>query len=263
MDTGGGGSLGVFAERLPWDSDFFGYGVARLNAVLPLNSPWFRPQADYRPAIEMLVQEANRKGIRYLFAQVEPRDLATTRALGELGFALIETRFFHYGPVLAPGPRDPLPVRLAVESDIPSLARAASLTVNPYDRFHADPFIDAGCAARLMERWVEESVLGRMADLVLVPDVAEPGAFVTFRFQRSNWERWGIKIAQGVLSAVSPEFMGWMGRLGPEINAHLLAAGVEQSFGSTQVTNRPVIWFAQEAGAKFGRCEYVFRRILD
>jgi dTDP-4-amino-4,6-dideoxy-D-galactose acyltransferase len=263
FDTSGELSLGVFAERLPWDSEFFGFGVVRLNAVFPLSSPWFRPHTDYRGAVEQLLTLARQRDVRYIFAQVEPRDLATIRALGELGFALIETRFFHHGPVLPPGPREPLPVRLAVESDIPSLAKAAAQTVNPYDRFHADPFIEPACAARLMERWVEESVCGRLADLVLVPDVHEPGAFVTFRFHRSFWPRWGIQAAQGILSAVAPDFMGWMGRLGPEINAYLQNAGVQQSFGSTQVTNRPVIWFAQEAGARFGRCEYIFRRILD
>lgn len=257
-----GSEVAVLAERLAWDSEFFGYGVGRLNGIFPLSDPWHRPLADFRGAVDFVCDEAKARDIKYLFAVVEPRDLATVRALGEAGFALVETRFYHFGQIEQPQFTERLPVRKAMESDIPSLAKAASGTVNIYDRFHADPFINEDDARRLMERWVEQSVLGNFADVVIVPDVPEPGAFVTYRYHRDKWERWGLPLVQGVLSAVAPEFKGWMGKLGPEVNYHLLSVGARSSYGSTQVTNRPIIWFAEEAGARFGKCEYIFRRIL-
>ncbi len=252
----------VLAERLPWDSEFFGFGVARLNGIFPLSDPWNRPLADYRTAVEWLCEEAAKRDVKYLFAVVDPRDLATTRALGESGFALLETRFYHFGQIEQPAFTERLPVRKATENDIPSLAKAASGTVNPFDRFHADPFIKEQDAVRLMEKWVARSVTGHLADVVIVPDVPDPGAFVTYRYHRDKWDRWGLPLVQGVLSAVAPEFKGWMGKLGPEVNYHLLSMGARCSYGSTQVTNRPIIWFAEEAGARFGKCEYIFRRIL-
>lgn len=262
-EVGGAGHwVGIFAERLPWDSEFFGYGVARLNAVLPLVAPWQRPRDDYRGLLEAWLERARAANIKYVFGTVEPRDLATVRALGELGFALIETRYYHYGEIASPSLTERLPVRQATESDIPSLARAAAHAVNPYDRFHADPFLDPGRVAALMELWVEKSVAGEMADVVIVPDVREPGAFVTYRYHRDKWARWGVNLVQGVLSAVGPEFTGWMGKLGPEVNFHLLGIGARVSYGSTQVTNRAILWFAEEAGARFGRCEYIFRKVL-
>jgi len=257
-----GGEIVVFAERLPWDSEFFGYGVARLNGIFPLSAPWHRPMADSRVAVEWLCEEAARRDVTYLFAVVDPRDLSTTRALGESGFALIETRFYHFGQIDQPVFTERLPVRKATENDIPSLAKAASGTVNIYDRFHADPFITEQDALRLMEKWVEQSVTGQLADVVIVPDVSEPGALVTYRYHRDKWDRWGLQLVQGVFSAVAPEFKGWMGKLGPEVNYHLLGVGARCSYGSTQVANRPIIWFAEEAGARFGKCEYIFRRIL-
>lgn len=257
-----GSDVAVFAERLPWDSEFFGYGVARLDGIFPLSEPWHRPLADFRPAVEHLCEQATTREIKYLFAVVDPRDLATTRALGESGFALLETRFYHFGQIEQPNFTERLPVRKAMESDIPTLAKAASSTINIYDRFHADPFINQDDAVRLMERWVEQSVIGSFADVVIVPDVPEPGAFVTYRYHRDKWDRWKLPLVQGVLSAVAPEFKGWMGKLGPEVNYHLLSMGARCSFGSTQVTNRPIIWFAEEAGARFGKCEYIFRRLL-
>lgn len=257
-----GTEVGVFAELLPWDSEFFGYGVVKLSGVFPLESPAYRPKCDYQPALETLLRRLAKRDVKYIWAPVEPRDLALLRALGSLGFALIETRYYQHGPVRVPEVYERVAIRTARPDDIPSLARAASQTVNPYDRFHADPYISADQAARLMQRWVDQSVHGKMADVVIVPDVPEPEAFVTYRYQRERWSRWGVNLVQGVLSAVSPQFMGWMGKLGPEVNMHLRSIGAEHSYGSTQVTNRSIIWFAQQAGAGFGKCEHIFRIVL-
>lgn len=257
-----GTPLAMFLERLPWDSEFFGYGVAKLSAVFPLEAPLLRLEADYRPALTALLEEAKAHGIRYLFATVDPRDLALLRALGDLQFALIETRYYQHGAVVAPAQVEPLPVRRAVPDDIPSLARTARDTVNRYDRFHADPFIERGAVEQLMQRWVEQSIAGAMADLVLVPDVDRPTAFVTYQLLRANWSRWKLNLVRGVLSAATPDMAGWLGKLGPVANRLLADQGAQYSYGSTQVTNRPIVWFAQEAGARFGRCEHVFRRLL-
>jgi dTDP-4-amino-4,6-dideoxy-D-galactose acyltransferase len=262
IDVPGVGPTAVFAERLPWDSEFFGYGVARMDGVFPLEPPLFRPTADYRPALHALLTAAKRRKIRYLTAFVEPRDLPTLRALGEEGFALIETRYFHHGKVAEPVLRERFPVRRARSEDVPSLAKTAREQVNLYDRFHADPFIDPQAAGRLMERWVEASVDGRMADLVVVPDVNTPTAFASYRYHREHWDRWGVRLVQGMLSAVSPESMGWLKSAAPEIQFHLASIGAEHSFGSTQATNQVILWHAQDAGARFGKCEHVFRKIL-
>ena len=90
-----GEKLLVLAERLPWDSDFFGYDVARLNGIFPLEAPLHRVRADYRGAVGALLEEAKSRGVRYLFAQADPRDLALLLALGEHRFSLLETRL-HY-----------------------------------------------------------------------------------------------------------------------------------------------------------------------
>lgn len=257
-----GEDLVLLAERLPWDSEFFGYGVGRIHGVFPLTAPLARPGLDYHRAFNKLLKRLRKAGLRYVTAQVDPRDLSLLRAVGEAGFSLLETRYFHCGPVVEPVLGKRLPVRRATEEDIPSLARTASQMENPYDRFHADPFIDREMAERLMERWVTESVAGRMADVTIVPDVPEPAAFVTYRYHRDNWPRWKLNIVQGMLSAVSPEFVGWLGWLGPEVAYHLHRLGAQFACGSTQVTNGSIIWLAQDGGSRFGKCQHVFRIIL-
>ncbi len=257
-----GQEVAILGRRLAWDSQFFGYDVVRLDGIFPTAPPLDRPRADYRKPLKSWLQTVRKRGARYVFAQVDPRDLATLRALGENRFSLIETRYLHHGPVLEPKLGQRYPVRQATLDDIPSLARAASQAVNAYDRFHADPAIDADRAAELMEQWIAESVAGRMADVVIVPDVPEPEAFVTYRYHRADWPRWGLPVVQGVLSAVAPQFRGWMGKLGPEVAYHLYGQGARYSWGTTQVTNRSIVWLAQDGGARFGRCEHVLRRVF-
>ncbi len=260
--AGRGRSVWLWAERLAWDSEFFGQGVARLHGVWETSPPLVRADGDYRKPLARLLERLSKRDVRYLFAAVDPRDLPLLRSLGQLGFSLVETRYFHYGPVNEPVLDERYPVRRAVAEDIPSLARAARGAVNPFDRFHADPWFEPEAVGRLMEHWIAESVAGRMADVVIVPDVPEPQAFVTYRYHRQHWQRWGVPLAQGVLSAVAPEFRGWLGKLGPEVAYHLYQQGVRFSCGSTQVTNRPIIWLAQEAGARYGRCEHLLRKVL-
>ena len=238
-----GSPVAMFVERLPWDSEFFGYGVAKLSAMFPLEAPYLRLDADYRPALSALLTEAHQFGIRYLFATVDPRDLALLRALGDLQFSLIETRYYQHGAVVRPPRVESLPVRRAVLDDIASLARTASQMINPYDRFHADPAIDRGAVSRLMERWIEQSVAGNLADIVLVPDIDRPTAFVTYQLQRANWARWKVNLVRGVLSAATPS--------GPDGSANRPCGqpdscrrGSEIFYGSTQVTNRPILWLA-------------------
>lgn len=262
FETPGSPSMAVLAERLPWDSEFFGVGIARFHGIFPIARETETASIDKRPALESLIEQARRRGIAYLFGGVDPRDLPLLRALGESAFVLIETRTFHHGPIEPADLIERWPVRRATPEDIESLATVAARQVNPFDRFHADPFFRAEDVARLMRRWVEESIAGRMADIVIVPDVPRPTAFVTYRYHQDRWERWDKRLVQGVLSAVDDDFTGWMDKLDPEIMHHLRGLGAEHVFGSTQVTNASILWFAEQRGARFGRCEHIFRLIL-
>lgn len=257
-----GTPLGIFARRLAWDSDFFGYGVARLDAIFPLAPPLDRYDADYTPALAHFEEAARQRGIRYLWTAVDPRDLPLQRALGQRGFSLIETRIIQFLEIALLEDIPPPSVRRATPDDLPSLRRVAREAVNRYDRFHSDPFLDQERVARMMELWVEESLAGRMADLVLVPDVPKPEAFVSYRLHRGCWEQWKLPVAQAVIAAATPEFLGWSAQLAVDANYHLLAEGVRWGWCTTQATNRAIIWHTQDAGARYGGCQHVFRKLL-
>src|SRR5688572_10751296 len=169
--------VAVCAERLPWDSKFFGYGVARLHGIYQLGSafgtaPAGRPEyshhADYGPAVRALIAAAKARGIRYLFAVIDARDLPTQRALSAFGFMLLETRVYFSCSLRDYGFPRRFRCRSATADDLDSLSALAGTMENPYDRFNADPFIDRRDTLRLMDAWLRASVLNGYADLTYV-----------------------------------------------------------------------------------------------
>ena len=254
--------VAVCAERLPWDSEFFGYGVARLNGILPLKKDGYCADADYTPAIDALTALAKDRGIRYLFAVVDARDLPTTRALTSRGFALIETRMHYQLSLRNYEHARRFRCRLATEADVPSLTELARVVENPFDRFHADPFITRDQIVRLMETWVRASLLHGYADATFITDSASPDALCTVKYHLDKAEAWTTSIAQLVLAMASPP--GGNGFLGviSELNYYLKGLGIDHVVYSTQITNRSIARVGDHLGFKYARGEYVFRVLL-
>lgn len=254
--------VAVFAERLPWDSAFYGYGIGRLNGIYPLSHPTKAFHANYDDAIKCLIVEAKARKIKYLFTFVDSRDLPAIRALGNLGFCLIESRVSYHRNIVNYDYEVRYPVRSATIDDAALLAQTAAKMINQYDRFHADPFITPQESARLMSRWVYASICENFADITIVPDKKDPAAFCTVKYHKSNWDTWKLKLSQPVFSAVGNEFKGWYRKIISETTFHLRDIGAEHSFLTTQVTNYPVIWVWESLGYHFGKCEYVFRFVI-
>jgi len=252
----------VFAERLPWDSDFFGYNIAKLNGIFPLTPPFYRPHADYTAILQRLNRLAEQNNIKYLFAHVDSRDLAMLQSLGRLGYSIIESRVHYYADIRDYQYKERYPVRLAHTGDVESLGRAVVEAVNLYDRFHADPFLSGEDVDRLMHKWVEASILESFADATIVPDFPNPTAFCTIKYHKDKWADWKINIAQVALTAVSSEFKGWFRKILSETHYHNKDQGAEYSYYVTQITNKAVIWVCENLGYHFGRGEHILRIIF-
>jgi hypothetical protein len=135
--------------------------------------------------------------------------------------------------------------------------------VNPYDRFHADPFISKVDADRLMSKWVEASILEGFADITFVPDVTQqPRAFCTVRYHKAKWDRWRLRLSQPVFSAVGTEFKGWYKKLISEICYHLKELGAQHAYMATQATNSAVVWTWESLGYRYGKSEHILRKII-
>jgi dTDP-4-amino-4,6-dideoxy-D-galactose acyltransferase len=261
LKTAAEGYVCVLAERLAWDSEFFGYGVARLHSIVPIDGSVKPTPRIFAVAIPALLDLARRKSITYLFGIVDARDTILLQSLCAAGFVLIESRCSYWRDLRAYS-HERFACRLATPADVDVLAGTACEMVNPYDRFHADPFVGEEAAARLMAAWVRASILDGFADATVVPDVAEPRAFSTVRFHRESWSRLGIKAGQHVFGAVHHSFRGWYAKLFSETNYLLKELGADTVFVTTQLANNAAIRSCEKLGYAFGRGEHVFRIVL-
>jgi dTDP-4-amino-4,6-dideoxy-D-galactose acyltransferase len=257
-----GSQVGVFAEKLAWESNFFGRGIGKLHGIFPLEPPYYRPFADYSAVLDEAIGIARHKNVTYCFGAVDPRDLALIRALGHAGFSLVEPRLYYHRDLRTYAWPERYPVRSALPEDVGSLGRTAAEMINMFDRFHADPFYTAEDSARLMHKWIEAALLEGYADVTLVPDVERPTALCTVRYHKDKWPLWTTQIAQMTLAAVSPEFKGWFRKLASETNYHLRDMGAEHIFFSSQMTNRPIIATWEKLGFHYGKGELILSRVL-
>jgi len=251
--------LAILGEILPWDSHFFGYTVARIDQIL---LPPMMPIETLKSALREYGAWAQGSNVRYLFARVDSAEVAAIQSLCLAGYTLIETRHTYYCP-LADYAHERYAVRTATPEDLPRLQETARVMVNPYDRFHADPFIDPRAADTLMEQWVKASIVEGFADHVLVPDVAQPQALATVRTFRKQWESWGRKMGQLTFGAVQPSFKGWYSKLISEANYWLRdTAGADMCLFTTQAANQAAIRSVEKLGFRFGKSEHIFRVLL-
>lgn len=258
------GELAVLAERLSWDSNFFGCEIARLHGVFPLGPGLLLDDGPIVAALKSLTARAQERGVRYLFASVDARDVPLCRALGAAGFSLIETRVVYHRTVSDQQPSERHAWRMATAADVESLSAAAVAAVNPFDRFRADPFFPSADVDRLLARWMEASILHGFADATIVPDEPNPRAFCTLKYHRDRSNRWRRRIGQIVLVARDPQAAGkgQAARLMSEIVHHLHQEQFDHLMVITQLANRPMVKNCERLGFRVGRGEQTFRIVL-
>jgi dTDP-4-amino-4,6-dideoxy-D-galactose acyltransferase len=244
----------VFAQRLAWDSDFFGYGVARLHTVI----------SEYpQPALQFWADMARHEGIKYMWTVVPDEATALKAALGATGWRQIETRVTYWRTLHDYDWPERYPVRPATARDGRALAELSARVVNPFDRFHADPYLDQRIVDKLFRAWPINSITHGFADAVLVPDVpGEARAWVSLKYHSDMHERWQHKLARPGNGAIDPSMQGWYTKLISECCYHLKDRGFDAIYIPTQATNRPVIAAWQKLGFKYGHTEHVFRAVL-
>lgn len=243
-------------RQLPWDSDFFETPTYRL--ITGLFAEKTEPAALQVAAAALRSQLAQR-GNFYAFSVVPAEDLYLFQALTGAGWQLIETRLHYHHPAVAGVAAPRWPVRPARPDEAPLLGQVAATVRNPFDRFHADPWIGAGRADALLARYAEAAATGALADTVLVPD--EPGlsvdSFLAISDLQADAQRLGVLLSRVLLTAVGPANQGWHRRLLSETLHRARELGQRYVLMTTQATNHAVIHNAEALGFRLGAVSYV------
>lgn len=134
-------------KPLPWDSEFFGIQIGRIDF-----------DTVDEAAILECEQEARQHGISCLYASLEPVDPTASHHLQSLGYRLLEV-----GTVLdlqasePPIPRPPnINVRLGTPDDLPAMTGLID-SLTTWSRFAHDPRFGLEAARRLQHAWVERA----------------------------------------------------------------------------------------------------------
>lgn len=130
-------------EALPWDSEFFGVSIGKVDL----------DGAD-RADLAVIVAEARDRGFDCVYGQHTPEGTEVSLHAQEAGFRLVEvnqTMHRRAGPF--PTPTTDSTVREATVDDIADLDRYLHLLA-PWSRFGADPRFGQEAAARMFRAWV-------------------------------------------------------------------------------------------------------------
>jgi len=252
----GSNQILILAEYLSWDSEHFGFGMAKIHHLL------FSSSTDsyfITKAVGFFVSEATRLGVEYILCSQDLRSRVEIQSLCSSNFVPIEFRTHYHRSIKDFSYSKRFNVRLAEKKDLEALIHTAVNSENPNDRFFGDPTLDRVAVKEMMQVWINKSVTTSFADGVLVPDMKDPKAFCTFKTHQSHWDEWGIKVSQPILAAVSPELKGWYIKIMSEINFYLRDLGADTVYMTTQLGNLPVIRCWEALNFSYGGSEIVLR----
>jgi hypothetical protein len=251
------------AEKLVWDSAFWGFGVGKVRGIwrLPGHDALERPDDyAYMGAINHLEIAALSAGVRYLHIEVADEDTILKLSLQESGWKLVETiHTVHRHLTNYQHPRgERWAVRDATEDDLPALTELSAKVFDPYDRFHADDTLNQDKVAQLMARWPRASLDGTMATKMIVPDVpGRPHAWMSARHE--DWSAVGAKISRPGYAVIAPAMTGWYSKLLSEICYYLRVVGSDHIYIPGSASNRAVIKAWHNLGFVYGHTTHIFR----
>ena len=253
-------------SQLMWDSEQLGLSAARVEHLSATGS-YTEQHRIKETLLNQVLDEAQRRGVRYLQARVDASDLSGLHVLEEAGFITVDGILTY---AKEPARHEPAPpshnfrIRLATSDDATSAADLAR-TAFSYDRFHSDPSVKPERADELHAAWVRNSCEGRAADAVLLAEDEEGLlGFVTCKLQQDTSKHLGRMVGTIVLVAIVVRARG-MG-VGQAITMAALewfrAQGTAIVEVGTQLRNIPAARLYQKCGFALVGSSVSFRRLL-
>lgn len=168
-------------KRLDWDSEFLGYGVARLRAV--------RLQLD---ELHGLATSARLAGLRLIYLVAEPGDQLSNASASQAGAWLADRKVTFWMPVPPETAYEPLSQLIRSTTGLTATLESLALQSGEYSRFRLDSKFEPTIFARLYGEWLRKSLAHELAREVLVyesagktlPDHAEALGLLTLGVKR-------------------------------------------------------------------------------
>jgi hypothetical protein len=229
-------------EPLPWDTEFFGIPIARVDLT--------GADAERLRAIDAAARAA---GIACLYGTLDTADEAAAYLVQTYGHRLVEVPLTFDRPAM---PFTPKPssstVRPGTLDDLPALEPAIE-TLAPWSRFAADPRFGPDAARRMHHAWIERAAR-ETEERALYVAYDDTGITGVATFVRSPVPRTDIKgvtkPSSGAADALMAAFFEWAGD------------GPTQA-GPIAARNMAPIRYVERCGYRVHRTRYLFHRWLD
>jgi dTDP-4-amino-4,6-dideoxy-D-galactose acyltransferase len=231
---------------LGWDSEFFGFPVARIE-----------PSSLDDESLARTLKCAQAEGFRLIYWAAEASRQAPPQALSEFRGLLVDRKAYYETEALDVSPVPPcLPVCELPRGPASPALIALSIASGIYSRFRVDPSVPAGKFEELYRLWIDRSTRGEVADAVLAASDADgdpdPAGFVA------------LSVAEGEgqihLIAVRSDYRGrGVGRtLVAEAHRWMIDRGATRAKVVTQLDNTPACRLYENTGYHLGRVDNVY-----
>lgn len=145
-------------ELLPWDTDFFGFRIARV-----------RGETLTQRSADEVIEWCRASDIKCLYFLADPESKESVDAATAHSFIHVDDRLTYRAPVNVLASRIDSVVRTGTVADVPRLREIARVS-HVDSRFFNDYHFDRIRCGELYEQWIEKSVNG-WADIVFVAEV--------------------------------------------------------------------------------------------
>lgn len=236
------GSFGKFSwEYQPWDSKILERKMAKILL--------FEPKDEPKSLIKELIKSLEIEKIQYATFRINASDFSIIHALEDNEFRLVDGYFEMEADIAENYETSPL-IREARKDDLEELQKIATSSFSK-TRFYNDPLIKKSQADKIYSEWIKNSILGKMADMVLVWEEGKTLlGFVTIK-KNGNLTLIAVsKDAQGkgigklLVRAALNQFKKW---------------GILNSTIETQMTNIPALRTYMSCGYKVTDSYLTFR----
>ncbi len=261
--TRDGDDAAVVARLLPWDSEFFGVSMARLDYVLASAGAGLD---HLDAALTATLAAARASGVQHLAARVDVADLRTMGLLEAAGFRTMDALVTY---IMRPR-KDPHPnvrlvgtIRDATPDDTAAIVAITEEAYRGYrGRFHLDPHLSSARADALYLEWARASANRTIADTVIVAEDATGivNGYLAYR-RREPVSSLGTPVFGGGLGAVRKDSPGAYTGLIQTGSMRAHAAGAVSEC-QTQNYNFAVIRVYEAAGFHYVRAEYTLHAWL-
>jgi GNAT superfamily N-acetyltransferase len=194
-------------EALPWDSELYGLGMAKLEWALA-DAAAEAQRAAAAALLGQLVPAARQQRIGHLAARTFAGDYGLGQALEAQGFRFVDTtvtltRFVDGSPRHS----TPAGIRLAKKGDIRALQDVAAGALVD-GRVDHDPGFPQRLNRELYRRWVANACRGRSEVVLVYPAAGRPVGFVCCNVDRRASASLAVPLGFVDLLAVAPSMQG-------------------------------------------------------